>query len=207
MTAMETPEFYNDLALSLEETQRLISAGVQDRRSPAHHPVIASVDSSGIPQQRVMILRDVDWPKRALRFHTDSRSSKVSQIAAGPATSVLIYDEPAKVQLRLTGTAHVETGVIADLSWQSSTTFARRCYMAESTPGATSEQPTSGLPEWIEGKQPDESQLIDARMNFAVMVVTIENIEWLYLANAGHRRATWGWDEAELKWSGRWLVP
>lgn len=204
---MDTPDFYNDLTLSLAEAKYMIAGGAKDRRSPAHHPAVASVNSVGIPQQRVMILRDVDWPKRALRFHTDSRSSKVSQIAGSSGTSILIYDEPAKVQLRLTGTAHVETGEIADLSWQSSTTFARRCYMAEAAPGSISGQPTSGLPKWIEGKQPDESQLIQARENFAALVVTINNIEWLYLANAGHRRATWDWHEAELEWLGRWLVP
>lgn len=207
MTDTDILEFYDDLALSLAETQRIISDGAKNRRAAAHHPVVATVHADGVPQQRVMILRDVDWTSRELRFHTDRRSAKVSQISTGPLASILIYDEPSKVQLRITGSIRIETGGIAEAAWASSTTFARRCYMAEFAPGSVSAIPTSGLPEWIEGKQPEEIQLNDARGNFAALIVTIDSLEWLYLANVGHRRAHWQWDDTALDWSGCWLVP
>ncbi len=207
MTDPDIPEFYDDLALSLAETQRIISDGAKNRRAAAHHPVVATVDADGVPQQRVMILRDVDWTSRELRFHTDCRSAKISHISTGPLASILIYDEPSKVQLRITGSIRIETGGIAEAAWASSTTFARRCYMAEFAPGSVSAIPTSGLPEWIQGKQPEEVQLNDARGNFAALIVTIDSLEWLYLANVGHRRAHWQWDDTALDWSGCWLVP
>lgn len=79
--------------------------------------------------------------------------------------------------------------------------------MAEAAPGTPLANPSSGLPEWIEGKQPDEAQLANYRGNFAALVVQIDAVEWLYLANAGHRRARWQWDATQNSWSGDWLVP
>ena len=202
------PAFYDDLALSFEEAWALIAAGVTNRKSPSHMPVVGTVDALGMPQLRIMILRDASLDSRTLRFHTDSRSIKAEQIAQNPATSVLIYDPEAKVQIRMSGKTHfTSVGDVADMAWSASTPFARRCYMAEAAPGTPLKEPSSGLPDWIAGKQPEEEQLADYRVNFAALLVEIEAIEWLYLANAGHRRARWQWDSAQNSWVGRWLIP
>lgn len=204
---MELPDFYDNLPLSLAELHRIIAQGVQNRKSAAHHPVVASVDEHGAPQQRVMILRDFDTTTRELRFHTDIRSGKIHQIREKSKTSVLVYDESAKVQIRLSGFASVGDVATSDVAWRGSTAFARRCYLVENAPGSLAEAPTSGLPVWIAGKQPEEKDLIPARENFAAILITIDVMEWLYLANAGHRRARWHWDEQIQSWSGNWLVP
>jgi pyridoxamine 5'-phosphate oxidase len=199
--------FYNDLSLSLAEAKRLIGTGANDRKSAAHSPVVATIDQHGAPSQRVMILRQVDWTNRTLRFHTDARSAKILEADSAP-TSVLFYIPDAKAQIRLSGTGHTDTdGALADSAWESATLFARRCYMAESAPGALTDQPISGLPARIEGQQPTADDIAPARANFAVLLVRFESIEWLYLANAGHRRARWHWDESRQDWQGSWLVP
>jgi pyridoxamine 5'-phosphate oxidase len=199
--------FYNDLTLSLAETKSLIEGGASDRRRAAHAPVVATVDAQGAPSQRVMIIRLVDWAKRTLRFHTDARAIKVSEAQNAPV-SILFYEPDAKVQIRLSGTGRVEnSGPCADAAWDSSTLFARRCYMAESAPGAAVEAPVSGLPAWIEGQQPTAEDITLARTNFAVLHVQFDGIEWLYLANSGHRRARWQWDDCAQDWRGSWLVP
>lgn len=201
------PDFYDNLELSLAELQRVVEEGVSNRHSAAHHPIVANVDTKGAPQQRVLILRDCDWAHRQLRFHTDSRSEKISQYSERAATSVLIYDELAKVQIRLSGSVRLGDGDVSDAAWDRSTPFARRCYMAVGAPGSVVDQPTSGLPDWIAGKQPVEEQLTPVRGNFATLIVTVDSVEWLYLANAGHRRAKWQWNETTQKWSGNWLIP
>jgi len=202
------PAYYDDLALSFEEVWGLITAGVTNRNSPSHMPVIGTVDALGVPQMRVMILRNVSREERTLRFHTDSRSTKTEQLHHNAATSVLIYDPAAKVQIRISGkTQFSSQGDVANTAWSTSTPFARRCYMAEAAPGTPIAEPSSGLPTWIEGKQPDEAQLADYRENFAALLVKVETIEWLYLANAGHRRARWHWDAGQNVWAGCWLIP
>jgi hypothetical protein len=201
------PDFYNDIDLSLAAVKSLLIEGARDRHKAAHHPVVASVDRDGRPRQRVMILRDCDWERRLLRFHTDARSHKVTQVCDTAFVSALVYDEAAKIQIRLAGLARIDTHDIAEQAWQESTRFARRCYMAELAPGIEVEGPTSGLPEWIEGVQPLDEQLIPARKNFAALMICFDEIDFLYLANAGHRRVHWRWDDAKADWSGRWLVP
>jgi pyridoxamine 5'-phosphate oxidase len=208
MPEASNPAYYNDLELSRAEAFGLLETGAANRRSPAHTAVVAILGADGMPSQRVMILRHVDVQGRKLRFHTDSRSTKVASLESGSAASVLVYDPDAKIQLRLSGKAWIETdGAEVDAAWDASTLFARRCYMAEARPGDVSLHPTSGLPSWIMGKQPDDDQIAPARPNFALLLFNFDRLEWLYLANQGHRRASWHWDEAHENWQGNWLIP
>ena len=202
------PAYYDDLGLSFEEAWNIVEAGSTDRHSPAHMPAVGTVDETGAPQLRIMILRDASRVARTLRFHTDLRSIKAAQVRNNGATSVLFYDMSAKLQIRMTGqTQLLPIGDVADTAWSRSTPFARRCYMAEAAPGLPIAGPSSGLPEWIQGKKPDEAQLADYRQNFSTMLVEIQSVEWLYLANSGHRRARWQWQDAQKSWQGTWLVP
>ena len=202
------PDFYNDLDLSFDKAWDLIEPGATKRSSPAHTPVVGTVNEFGEPQLRVLVLRAANRQTRRLRFHTDIRSTKIHEIERRSSASVLMYDPELKLQLRLSGGLSVVTeGDNVDDAWIKSTTFARRCYMAENAPGTLSDDATSGLPLWIEGKQPEEGQLVEARATFALLWFEVCSLELLYLANVGHRRAKWHWDGAAEKWSGRWLVP
>jgi len=193
---------------TLEEARakaiRLIERGAADRRSEMHTPVVGSADGD----MRVMVLREYDADSRTLRFHTDARSPKCAAIGeSGSEVNVLFYDRGAKTQIRARGVGRVERkGPVADAAWDASTNFARRCYLAEGAPGASSDEGTSGLPEWAEGIQPSDDQIAPARGNFAVLLVRLQRIDWLYLANSGHRRAVFEADEAG-SWSGQWAVP
>jgi pyridoxamine 5'-phosphate oxidase len=200
-----TPE---SLEQRFAEAWSLILDGATNRRSPCHTPVIASIGNDGLPQLRVMVLRAADRDARQLRFHTDIRANKVAELSDRSALSVLMYDAEAKVQLRLSGAGHVRTdGADIDGIWHEADRFARRCYLAEAAPGSISSEPTSGLPEWVQGIKPEEADLVTARANFAIVLAEIGRLEWLYLATTGHRRARWDWDDAAQVWNGCWLVP
>lgn len=204
----DSAAFYDNLEASLAKARSLIDIGARDRRQPSHHPVVASIGSDGTPRQRVMILRALDWQNRRLRFHTDYRTTKVEEYSDNAAASVLVYEPDAKIQLRLTGTANIlNQGQAVDTAWAEATLFARRCYLANQRPGAVSERPISGLPEWVEGRAPSDEELAPARENFAILFFEFHQIEWLYLANSGHRRARWNWNSASSSWEGCWLVP
>jgi pyridoxamine 5'-phosphate oxidase len=208
MEAITILPFYNDLSLSLVEARRLIEPGATDRRSEAHCPSVATLDANGLPSQRVMILRHVDWSARKLRFHTDARSTKTLTLSERNEASVLFYLSEAKIQLRLTGTMSIATtGEEIDMAWENATLFARRAYMATSAPGTVVEQPVSGLPAFIEGRQPTDEDIAPARENFALLHVQFDTVEWLHLANSGHRRARWRWDGSVSCWEGCWLIP
>ena len=187
--------------VKLDIKSRLIDAATR-RKSPLHTLIVGTADVD----QRVMVLRHFDAESHTLRFHTDARSPKVAAIANNPAVSVLAYDPEAKTQIRMRGTGRIEAvGPIADSAWAESTSFAKRCYLAESAPSDVSEEPTSGLPSWARGITPTDEQVADARVNFAVLLVKVEEFDWLYLDNDGHRRARVRLENGEP--SATWLVP
>ena len=185
----------------LSDIRRRLCEGMSDRNSALHAPVIATADADA----RVMVLREFDPERWTLRFHTDIRAPKTGVIARDPRVGVLAYDKPGKLQLRMTGAARIETeGAVADRAWESSANFARRCYLGEG-PGTPSDEPTSGLPERFEGTEPDDAELVPARPNFAVMLVTLETLDWFHLAHDGHRRARF--DRHGADWRGQWIAP
>jgi 3-hydroxyisobutyrate dehydrogenase len=181
---------------------RLIRAP-RDRRSPMHTPVIVTADVDA----RVMVLRAFDAQDWRLRLHTDARAPKAGVIAADPRLAVLLYDKGAKIQIRARGQGAIVTdGPEVDAAWAASTNFARRCYLGEG-PGAVSDGPTSGLPPEFERVEPDEAQLVPARANFALLRITLDALDWLYLAHTGHVRAQFVRDAAGEAWQGRWAAP
>lgn len=188
----------------LAQAWALLVRGGADRKSPLHTPVVCSVDADGLPQARVMVLRKADPTAATLRFHTDARSPKVLQLNGKPV-SVLAYHPGEQQQLRICGTARIGTDdAVVDGIWDQSTLFARRCYLAQMAPGTPLPGPASGLPAWIEGQQPTAEQIAPARPNFAVLWVDVTAIDWLHLANSGHRRALF---RSADGWAGEWRAP
>ena len=180
--------------------------GGADRRSPFHTPVVASISASSAPEQRVMVLRKADTEAATLRFHTDIRSGKVGQFGVNQRVSVLGYDPHAKIQIRASGMATIaHAGVAADAAWAATSTSGRRCYLADAVPGSSSINATSGLPSVFEKTMPTMIESEMGRTNFAMLLVTVNRLEWLYLAASGHRRAAFTRDGDE--WRGTWLVP
>lgn len=187
-------------AIRADCATRLIRAA-RDRRSPMHTPVIVTADVDA----RVMVLRAFDAVSHTLRLHTDIRAPKAAAIAADPRAAAVFYDKGAKIQIRARGRARIEArGPVADAAWAASTNFARRCYLGEG-PGAASPVATSGLPPEFEGIEPDDAQLLPARANFAVLLIAVESLDWLYLAHTGHLRAQF--TRAGDGWAGRWVAP
>ena len=187
----------------IQDIRDCLIRGANSRKSPMHSPVLVTADA----QARVLVLRDFDQEAMILRFHTDARSPKVATIAANPAVTILAYDPDAKVQLRIGGTASIERSSEAgQAAWEASNNFARRCYLAEAAPGSLSNIPVSGLPQWADGVLPSDDQIAPARENFAILLVTICEVDWLYLAHGGHRRAHIKLDSPHQP-EFSWLVP
>lgn len=179
---------------------RLIRAA-RDRKSPMQTPVVVTGDVDA----RVMVLRAFDAQGWRLRLHTDARAPKAKVIAADSRVALLFYDKSAKIQIRTRGVGEIRAiGPEVDAAWAASTNFARRCYLGEG-PGAASDAPTSGLPPAFEGVEPDDAQLVPARENFALLVVRLTGLDWLYLAHTGHVRAQF--NRTGDAWEGRWVTP
>jgi len=181
-------------------TSRLVVAAT-NRKSPMHVPVVVTSDIDA----RGMVLREFDEAAWTLRFHTDTRAPKVSAIENDPRMAVLFYDKDAKIQIRVRGNGAVLSDApVADEAWEKGSNFARRCYLGEG-PGTPSDIPTSGLPASFNGVEPSDEQLVPARDNFAILIVELQELDWLYLAHTGHVRAQFS--RSGDQWVGRWVSP
>lgn len=190
----------------LQKCFGMLETGVSDRRDPLHTPVIGTIENN-TPQLRTVIFRKFDPASRTLIFHTDLRSEKVSQIQKNPVVSWLFYHPERKVQLRIISDATIHSDdSIADERWTASQLMSRRCYCIPVAPGTISDTPESGLPEILQQRRPTESESDElGRANFAVISCQIREIDWLYLAAKGHRRAKFEWKNEQLHAS--WLIP
>ena len=190
----------------LTDVQTDIAARLADaasnRRSAMHMPMVGTADAD----VRMMVLRAFDAQLWECRLNTDARSSKVAAIGSGAPVGLAFYDPAAKVQIRARGVGRVETsGAQVDAAWAKADNFARRCYLAQSAPGGAMAAPGSGLPPEVEGIKPSDEQLLPARANFAILLVALHHVDWLYLAHDGHRRAQFDLRGGAVE--GRWVVP
>ena len=93
-------DFENSLDTMLEKAFLTISNGVDDAKSYFHTPTVCTFEGQDI-SARTVVLRDFNEQERVLRFHTDQRSPKISQIKENNSATVHAYDQEEKIQIRL----------------------------------------------------------------------------------------------------------
>lgn len=203
---MAEPAPFEDLDSAQAALWAKLVRATRDRRVPFHHPAVATLGIDGAPRARIMILRGADPAAATLRLHTDVRTAKVAELARAPRLSLLFYDPPAKLQLRIEGEGRIEAeGPAADQAWASTRLLGRRCYTAPIAPGSPAPGPVSGLPPALETREPTAEESACGRPNFAVLLVRVEAMEFLWLAMTGHRRGRF--ERASDRFEGRWLIP
>ena len=196
---MQTPEldeatFYNDLPQTLEKAWLLLEDAARNRHSPMYTPLLVSSGEDQTARARTVVLRDTVRTTRELRIHTDSRSAKIEELHRQPTCQVLAYHPVQKIQLRLdaTATIHQENDVAREI-WAQMPLSSRRCYLAQEAPGSRAINPTSGLPTDLENRIPNAAESEAGFCCFAAVIIKVEQLEWLYLAAQGHRRAQFDW--------------
>ena len=202
------PDHHDDLDATLKFAWQMVGRGVHDRRSAFHTPVLATLGADG-PQARVLVLRALDVTLRSLTFHTDTRSAKMPELAGDSRVAVTFYDAARKVQLRLNGVASVQANnAVSHQRWAASRPSSLRCYLG-AQPSAVSPAPTSGLPAQVEAREPELHELAVAEVNFAVLQIAVQRMEWLHLHTRGQRRSLFTWVDgsAQSSCTMQWLNP
>lgn len=199
-SASHIPAFYNDLDATLAMAWAQLARGVADRRAAFHTPTLGTIALDGSPSVRTVILRGCNIAARSLRFHTDRRSIKVTEIERDPRVSLHFYDAGQKIQLRLAGIVDVHSGdLVAETAWVKAQPMSRAIYGMTLPPGTVIENPVTSPPPIV----PD-GQTVGFE-NFVIADVVVTAIEWLYLGHQGHRRARFDWPEGQLQ--AAWLAP
>lgn len=199
-TAQGRPIFYDDLYATLDEAWDRLEQGTTNRHSLLHTPNVALIAADGAPSIRTVVLRAADRSSSQVRFHTDRRSSKVPDLRANPRIGLHAYDPAIKIQLRMTCLAAIDETFTAERAWQNSPMASRACYRAPVAPGTPIASP-------YDAAVPDPDHPDEGRENFCTVICTVLELEWLYLAAAGHRRARFAWDESGALVTATWLAP
>ncbi|NBC31988.1 MAG: pyridoxamine 5'-phosphate oxidase [Alphaproteobacteria bacterium] len=195
------PAFYDNLDATLTEAWNRLEAGVRERHSLFHTPNVAILGGDGTPGIRTVVLRAADRTARQVHFHTDRRSSKLPDLRAHPRIGLHAYDPDTKIQLRLACLTEIdESGHAAEHAWQNSPMMSRACYRAPVGPGMPIASP-------YDAAVPDPDHPDEGRENFCTVICTVLELEWLYLAAAGHRRARFAWDDGGVLVTATWLAP
>lgn len=184
----------------------LLDCAATDRKSPMHTPVVASVNAHSNPNQRVMVLRDYDAANMTMRFHTDIRSPKVAEFKHNDAISILGYDPEKRIQLKIYGKAAIYgEGDKVTEAWIQTDTMGRRVYMCEPGSGSKSSKSTSGISDELQSRRPTMTESEEGRKNFAIMIVHIHQIDWMFLNSKGNRAASFS--RKNGNWDGNWIIP
>ena len=194
----------NNIAYSLFDLEkdswnRLVNGAVKSR-DPLHTPCVATHSGNDI-SLRTVVLRKAIPETKELRFHTDTRSKKWQELTLNPSISASFYDAADRIQIRVKGRAELLfNNDITAAAWQKTSLSSRRCYLTNFDPSSFTDNPTSGLPEHIEQENftLEESEM--GYQNFGIVSIQVQNIDWLWLHHAGHRRAYFDYVSGSFSW-------
>lgn len=202
----QLPTFYNDLDLTFNEIIGLLKRGVKDRKSCFHYTTLCTVDEKYNPRSRTVIARNFDEEKFLINIHSDSRANKIKEIEMNSNVSLNFYDDKKKIQIRIKGSAKIKKA--CKRSWDNLSNWSKRCYLTEKKPGTYEDKPSSGFLEKYSQDSPSDEESKEGINNFCVILIEVKNIEWLYLASQGHRRAIFRIIRGEkLSVESTWMIP
>ena len=184
----------------LKRANFLLRDGIKNRDSLFHTPIISTLNDKQI-SSRVMVLRDHNAAKRIVRFHTDFRSDKISELKINKNISVIGYDPNLKTQIRLSGLAKINhKNNLAKKAWNESQAISKKCYSVKDGSSFKMEKP-----ELYDFHMKD-IVVEEGYENFCTIEVHYNSLEFLYLQRQGHRRCKFTWNK-QGKLRSFWLVP
>ena len=188
------------------DIKRNLSRGVKDRKHAFHTPVFSNLNKKNEIESRVVVLRKFDPKKFSLNFHTDYRSPKINHLKNNNKSSFVFYDYKIKIQMRIKTTSILfnQTDIAKEM-WTKTKLLSRKCYLTEKDPSSSTSVPEDGIPEHLVGKEPELKESEIGYKNFTVVENKINEIDWLYLDIAGHRRLKIILNNNKPEY--QWLIP
>ena len=190
------PGSYSHIDETLDSAKLILSEAVSNTQTLFHTPVVSTMYENKIVS-RVMVLREFNFDKKILRFHTDNRAAKIDNLTKNPSSTVIGYDADLKIQIKMQGYAKVHIDdEVAKIAWNESTSRSKKCYSVKGGSSKKIENP--------EDYDITNFEVEDGYKNFAVIIFNFLSLEFLYLKSSGHRRALHDWYD---DYSSTWLVP
>jgi hypothetical protein len=162
---------------------RTLGRACHDGRAGWRLPALASVDATGAPRVRTVVLRGADRATASLLIHTDARSAKAAELVRDPRTALMFWDAASRRQLRAEG----EATILADgAAFAALSTQQRAVYALDPPPGTAIAHPDALTPA-------------DPAGFFRVLRVRVRLFDWLELG-AKQRRARFDLERGQASW-------
>jgi len=197
------PAYYENFSEIKKKIWLMLEDAVINRGSQFRIPTFICGDQFDF-DGRIVVLRKSDQHNNMVQFHSDIRSDKIEKLRKTPKAAMLFYDKEEKIQVRLKVACTVNhENDITKVSWLKTGHMSRKCYLVDNGPGTESDNPTSGLKPELDNFEFTMEESEAGYKNFTVIQCKIKNIEWLYLAAKGHRRARFDLENNK----NNWLIP
>jgi len=164
---LKIPDWVNELQASL---QREFGNG-------PNIAALATVDADGQPQARSIVIREIA-ADGAIRFVTDGRSAKVTELSISPKVQLLIWLPSLRVQYRLSGEAQREVELATVVANWDRLSEASKAMFFWNTPAARIDGCAGTL----------AAPRTDVPRNFAVYRVVLSKADFLSLTVTPHLR-------------------
>ena len=169
-----------------------LNRAVHDKHHSWRTPVLSTLAIDGGVNSRTVVLRGVDDAASKLTVYTDARSLKVAELNANSKAVFVFWSQRLHWQLRVkVNISILTTGQQVETLWervkQSAAAFD---YISPLAPGSKLINTT------------ESSTLIKSNdHHIAVLIASVDEIDWLELSIKGHRRARFN----DTFWE--WLAP
>ncbi|MCC5944793.1 MAG: pyridoxamine 5'-phosphate oxidase family protein [Bernardetiaceae bacterium] len=178
-----------------QKTWQQLRRATADKRHPFRYFTLASTDSLGQAQQRVVALRKIDNSRR-LWIYTDYRTQKIADFKQNPHASLLFFHPKKWLQLRLQARAQVHyQDEVSRQIWNALPAHSRKDY-------TTAQAPATPMTQDF-----DEVAYLDTENYFCRLSFEIETIELLQIRREGHHRLLFSDLQSEQEATAEWLIP
>ena len=173
----------DDLDLALNHALTKIRTAIEGRDDDLHILNLVTIDEKNIPNTRNVVIRNFSEENLTIRFHTDKRSSKISEIKNNNKISLLGYERKDKLQIRFDAEATIldSDEFLLDI-WKSMYPMSRECYRVIESPGSK----IKSL-EDIKFEEEDD-QGLNGFENFVAVSCDIQSIEVCLLYTSPSQR-------------------
>jgi pyridoxamine 5'-phosphate oxidase len=151
---------------------------------------LATVQPSGGPTVRSVVLREVNRNEKTLTIFTDARSQKINEIERTPQGCLHFWSKRLGWQLCAQVTlTRVQAAARLEAAWaRVSQSPTARDYLAAQTPGtAIADHASAAL-------------LPADQHHFAMIDAKVISMDWLSLAREGNQRAMFDFATGEMRW-------
>ena len=197
------PSYLNCLSeLEKEITSKLLR-GYLDKKSPFNLFVLSTSSNKNV-NSRIVVMRKFCSVKWEIIIHSDLRSKKMSELRSNKHVCLNFWDPKKNLQIRIKGEAK-KYEYNNDRVWHELSSWSKRNYLSQKTPGEHTEKGISGFDEEFLKIPPNHKHFSQGRKNFCQIKICIKSMDCLILSRLGYRRALFE-NKANIM-QKKWLIP